>query len=120
MNDYKVVAGMVQFDPKERSLSDGREVRSVLVRAIGSNKQVSVTVWPSHAHVNIKKGDFVVADGAYEEKPGQNQKGESVTYHTLSATYFICFSGDPTAPAATDESPKEPFQNSNDDFNDLF
>jgi len=93
MSEYITIAGIVQFDPRTRQ-AGGKEVRDVLVRAIGSNKNFSVTVWPENGHVDINKGDFLVADGKYSSSTGQNKSGEAVTYHNLSATTVIRLAGD--------------------------
>ena len=45
MSDYITVAGLVQFDPRTRTAGD-KQVRDVVIRAIGSNKNFSITVWP--------------------------------------------------------------------------
>lgn len=105
MADYMTVAGLVQFDPRTREAA-GKTVRDVQIRAIGNNKMISITVWPEQGNIPINKGDFIVADGSYASKPGQNKHGEAVTYHNLSATTLINFSNNtptstPTTPAAT-------------------
>lgn len=106
MSEYVTIAGIVQFDPRVRQAGD-KEVRDVLVRAIGSNKNFSVTVWPEKAGIPINKGDFLVADGKYTSSVGQNKQGEQVTYHNLSATTIIRLAGEAgaaapaAAPAAT-------------------
>jgi hypothetical protein len=85
MADYMTVAGLIQFDPTQRTAA-GKEVKDIVIRAVGNNKQISITVWPEQQHIPLNKGDFIVADGSYSSKPGQNKHGEQVTYHNLSAT----------------------------------
>lgn len=92
MSEYITIAGIVQFDPRTRQAGD-KQVRDVLVRAIGSNKNYSVTIWPENNHISVDKGDFLVADGKYSSSVGQNKAGEAVTYHNLSATTIITLSG---------------------------
>jgi len=104
MSEYVTIAGIVQFDPRVRQVA-GKEVRDVLVRAIGSNKNFSVTVWPEKANIPINKGDFFVADGKYTSSVGQNKQGEQVTYHNLSATTIIRLSGDGGAVASVTDTP---------------
>ena len=99
MSEYVTIAGIVQFDPRTRQ-AGGKEVRDVVIRAIGSNKNFSVTIWPEKAGVPVNKGDFLVCDGKYSQSVGQNKDGEQVTYHNLSATTIVRVAGDtPTAPA---------------------
>ena len=88
MSEYITIAGIVQFDPRTRQAGD-KQVRDVLIRAIGSNKNFSVTVWPEKAGIPINKGDFLVCDGKYSSSSGQNKAGEQVTYHNLSANTII-------------------------------
>ena len=123
--EYRSAAGFIQFDPRSRE-AGGKPVRDILIRAVGDHKQYSVTVWPSHANVDLKKGDFVVVDGEYNARLTQNKTGESVTYHNLSATYLIHFpasGASETVPAkqraSKQAAPAEPADTS-DDFNDLF
>jgi hypothetical protein len=103
MSEYLTIAGIVQFDPRTRQ-AGGKEVRDVLIRAIGSNKNFSVTVWPEKAGIPINKGDFLVCDGKYSSSVGQNKAGEQTTYHNLSANTIIRIAGDEAmaapAPAA--------------------
>lgn len=99
MSEYVTIAGIVQFDPRTRQ-AGGKEVRDVVIRAIGSNKNFSVTIWPEKAGVPVNKGDFLVCDGKYSQSVGQNKDGEQVTYHNLSATTIVRVAGDtPATPA---------------------
>ena len=93
MSEYVTVAGIVQFDPRTRQ-AGGKEVRDVVIRAIGSNKNFSVTIWPEKASIPVNKGDFLVCDGKYSSSVGQNKAGEQVTYHNLSATNVLRFTGE--------------------------
>lgn len=88
MDEYITVAGVVQFDPRDRT-AGGKQVRDVAVRSIANHKMVSITVWPDNAGIPIAKGDFVVADGKFSQSQGQNKKGEQQTYYNLSATTFM-------------------------------
>jgi len=113
MSDYITVAGIVQFDPRTRQAGD-KEVRDVVIRAIGSNKNFSITVWPEKSGILINKGDFLVADGKYSSSVGQNKAGEQVTYHNLSATTIIRLPGEDAAPVAS--APKQAAAVTGDDF----
>lgn len=113
MSEYITIAGIVQFDPRTRQAGD-KEVRDVLIRAIGDNKNYSITIWPEKANIPIKKGDFLVADGKYSSSVGQNKAGEQVTYHNLSATTIFRMGGEgeaapkaaaPVAAASGDDFP---------------
>jgi hypothetical protein len=123
--EYRSAAGFVQFDPRPREAA-GKPVRDILIRAVGDHKQYSVTVWPSHGHIDIKKGDFVVVDGEYNARPAQTKTGEQVTYHNLSATYLIHFpaNGTSEAPPAKQRASKKAApaetEEASDDFDDLF
>jgi hypothetical protein len=93
MSEYITVAGIVQFDPRQRQAGD-KQVRDIVIRAIGSNKNFSITLWPEKANIPIAKGDFIVADGKHSQSAGQNKAGEQVTYHNLSATTIIRIAGE--------------------------
>jgi hypothetical protein len=99
MSEYITIAGIVQFDPRERTAGD-KQVRDVVIRAIGSNKNFSVTLWPEKANIQINKGDFLVCDGKHSQSVGQNKNGEQVTYNNLSANTVIRVAGDTTSAAA--------------------
>ena len=99
MSEYITVAGIVQFNPRQRQAGD-KQVRDIVIRAIGSNKNFSITLWPEKANIPIAKGDFIVADGKHSQSAGQNKAGEQVTYHNLSATTIIRIAGEGAAPVA--------------------
>lgn len=91
-NEFIAVAGIVQFEPRDRQAA-GKDVRDVTIRTIGGNKRVSITVWPDHQHIPIEKGDVIFADGTYQQNQRQNNQGEMVTYHNLSATAIVRIPG---------------------------
>ena len=93
MSEYITVAGLVQFDPRTRQAGD-KTVREVVIRAIGSNQNFSITVWPEKANVVINKGDFLVVDGKHTQSAGQNKEGAQVTYNNMSASTLFRFAGD--------------------------
>ncbi len=99
MDEYITVAGLVQFDPRTRTAGD-KQVRDVVIRAIGSNKNFSITVWPEKADITINKGDFIVVDGKYTQSVKQNKEGAAVTYNNMSASTLLRFAGEGNAPAA--------------------
>jgi len=104
MSEYMTIAGIVQFPPRERQ-AGGKQVRDVLIRAIGDNKNYSITVWPENGNITINKGDFVVADGKYSSSIGQNKEGAQVTYHNLSSNTI--FRIENTTAGSVDSKPVE-------------
>ena len=109
MDEYITVAGIVQFDPRQRQ-AGGKDVRDVAIRSLANHKMISITVWPENAHVPVKKGDFIVADGKFSQSPGQNKNGEQQTYYNLSAITFLNFSNTTSAspPKATADTGAAP------------
>jgi hypothetical protein len=114
MSEYMTVAGIVQFDPRTRQ-AGGKEVRDVLIRALNSTKNFSITVWPENT-VEINKGDFIIADGKYNQTTGQNKEGEQVTYHNLSATNVLRFTGDSGSSASAKPKIAAVPDNTGDEF----
>jgi len=103
MSDYITVAGLVQFDPRTRQAGD-KTVRDVVIRAIGSNQNFSITVWPEKEGIVINKGDFLVVDGKHTQSVGQNKEGAQVTYNNMSAGTLFRFAGD--GGSAAPQAPK--------------
>lgn len=114
MSEYAVVAGMIQFDPKERE-ANGQSVRDITIKALGTQKLVRITVWPEFSGVALKKGDFVSVDGKYEVSMGQGTDGGQREYINVSATQLAVLpaatkaerevSNRPAAKAASDDAP---------------
>ena len=96
---YNTVAGFVEFDPVERtiSLSDGdKTVTDVTIQAIGSGgKNVKVTLWEKST---AQKGDFLAAKGKF-----QVREVNGTEYISLSANHFMIFADD------TIEGERDPF-----------
>jgi len=85
---YRTVMGIIQFDPKE-SEAAGKSVRNIVVRNIGfkdQSQKVYVTVWPSHASVELERGSVVCVEGSYTQGKGKNEDGSPRVFHNLSAT----------------------------------
>ena len=83
---YRTVIGVVQFDPREGK-AGGKDVRNITVRQAGFGPtavRVSATLWPSHEHVDVEKGDVVILDGEYTKNETTNDEGQKRTYHNLS------------------------------------
>lgn len=105
MSNYITVAGIVQFDPRNRKAGD-KDVRDVAIRSIADQKMYNVTLWPEKENVKVAKGDFIVADGKYTSAVGQNKDGEQVTWHNISAnTFHNLASGVTSAPAPIQSAP---------------
>jgi hypothetical protein len=115
MSEYMTIAGIVQFPPRERQ-AGGKQVRDVLIRAIGDNKNYSITVWPENGDITINKGDFLVADGKYSSSVGQNKEGAQVTYHNLSSNTIFRLDGSNTGSAAPTPAAAPAAAASGDDF----
>lgn len=89
---YRTVTGVVQFEPRESETKDGTEIRNITVRQTGFKEnaiRVGATLWPSHSHVEVEKGDFVVLEGSYSQNKGENSDGERITYHNLSVSAIL-------------------------------
>lgn len=87
---YRTVAGVVQFDPQERQ-AGGKDIRSVTLRTTGVKDQsirVSATLWPSHDHVAVQKGDYVIVEGKFTRNKGEKD-GETVYYNNLSVSSIL-------------------------------
>lgn len=85
---YRTIAGVVQFEPREGQ-AGGKDVRNITIRTVGVKEQsirVGATLWPSHGHVTVGEGDFVVLEGKFSQNKSQNQQGDPVTYNNLSVT----------------------------------
>ena len=118
MDEYITVAGLIQFDPRNREAA-GKPVRDIAIKAIGNNKIVNITVWPDHDNIILNKGDFVIADGKFTQRPGQNKQGEQQTYYNLSASTLIRIGPDNTstsAPATKEKQEDTTTSVSTDDF----
>lgn len=83
MSEYAVVAGFVQFDPRKREVN-GKTVTDVTIKAVGSQKLISITIWPEFGDVAIEKGDFLAADGKFSTSLGQGKDGAQREYINLS------------------------------------
>lgn len=76
----------MQFDPKEVDRND-KTARDIVVQQSGFGPfavRVNATVWPSHEHIAINKGDVVTLEGKYNYNKTTNNEGEERVYHNLS------------------------------------
>ena len=85
---YRTVTGVIQFDPKDGD-ANGKPVRNITVQQAGFGPtavRVSATVWPSHSHIELRKGTVVAIEGEYRPNKSQKEDGTPVTYHNLSVS----------------------------------
>jgi hypothetical protein len=107
-NSYATVAGFVQkFGDKpaiEERDANGQTVRQFVVKAIGSQKLIRITLWPEFDSVEVEAGYYVVVDGKFQVTQGSSG-GEfySVSASTVFAT--------PSAQKAEREVVNQPTQN---------
>lgn len=83
--DYRTVTGVVQFDPRPGDIK-GKQIRNIAVQQAGFGPhavRVSATLWPSHKHVKVDKGDVVTLEGTYSQGKGESD-GKEITYHNIS------------------------------------
>ena len=88
---YRTIAGVVQFDPREGS-AGGKDVRNITIRTTGfkdNSLKVGATIWPSHAHVDVQKGDFVILEGKFSRNTQEGKDGSPVTYNNLSVSGIL-------------------------------
>ena len=119
MSEYMTVAGVIQFDPRERT-AGGKDIRDVAIRSIGNNKMINITVWPENDDVPLSKGDFIVADGKFSQSMGQNKNGEQQTYYNLSANLIHNITGgsapEPKSVKKTTKKSEESAASTGDEF----
>jgi hypothetical protein len=87
---YRTFVGIVQFDPVDREAA-GKDVRNVTIRQVGMKDQaqlVSITLWPTHEHIKVAKGDIVIVDGKFAVNKGKDGEGNPKTYFNVSANAF--------------------------------
>lgn len=112
---YGVVIGTVQFDPKREREVNGQIVCDVTIKAAnlpvqpdGQQKLVSITIWPEFAYAwqNIKKGDFVVADGEIRTSAGQDSTGAPRQYINWSPSAIFLGVSEVRAPRQVVQAPQ--------------
>jgi hypothetical protein len=88
---FRTVVGTVEFDPRDGE-AGGKTVRNITVQSGGFKDnavKVGATLWPSHAHVEVKKGDVVVLKGSFTRNEGTNKEGAKVVYNNLSVSGIL-------------------------------
>lgn len=88
MADYASAFGFVQFDPVSRE-ANGQTVIDYTIKTPGTDGQlVRVTVWPELQGAEIKKGDFLAADGKLTissyEKDGERRQSIQISAKQLA------------------------------------
>jgi len=88
---YAVVSGFVQdFGNPDTAVTErdanGKAVREVTVRAVGTQKNVRITIWPEFKDTELAAGDFIVAEGKFTSNLGQAKDGSPREYLNLSAS----------------------------------
>ena len=81
----------MKFDPEEKDAA-GKAVRSFVIRQAGVKEQaldIRATLWPSHDHVALEKGDAVLVEGKFNVNKAKNREGEPTTYFNLSVSNII-------------------------------
>lgn len=89
---YRTVIGVVEFEPNESTTKAGQGIRNILVSQTGFKEsaiKVSATIWDSHSHVEVAKGDAVVLKGKFDRNTGTNKNGERVVYNNLSVSSIL-------------------------------
>jgi hypothetical protein len=85
---FRTIIGTVEFDPRDGE-AGGKKVRNITVAQGGVKEQaikVGATLWPSHSHVAVEKGDVVALRGSFTRNVVTKDDGSKVTYNNLSVT----------------------------------
>lgn len=85
MSDYTDAAGMIQFPPTDKDLN-GKKIREVVINSIKTGAQIRCTIWDGFAHVLLKQGDVIFANGKATQNKGTKADGTEVVYNNLSVT----------------------------------
>lgn len=89
---YRTVIGVVEFEPNESTTKAGQDIRNILVSQTGFKEsaiKVSATIWDSHSHVEVAKGDLVALKGKFDRNTGTNKNGDKVIYNNLSVSSIL-------------------------------
>jgi hypothetical protein len=91
-NTYASAAGFIQFPVEEKEVN-GKDLREFVIRGLGSQKLIKVTLWDEWAATEVKKGDFVAVDGKFESSLGQAKDGSQREYLQITAYSLIVTPG---------------------------
>lgn len=90
---YVGATGFVQFDPKERE-ANGQTVIDYTIKTPGpEGSLIRITVWPELQGTEIKKGDFIAADGKLNISSFTGDDGASRQSVQISATALAVLPG---------------------------
>lgn len=90
-NEYRTIVGLVKYPVRtgEVTVRDEEvQVRNFVVRQTGVKDQaidVAATLWPSHEHVELEQGDFVVMEGKLTPRKGTKKDDEG---NEIPTTFF--------------------------------
>jgi hypothetical protein len=118
---YRTVVGVVEFEPNENTTKAGQDIRSILVSQTGFKEsaiKVSATIWDSHAHVAVEKGDVVVLKGSFERNTGTNKAGDKVVYNNLSVSSILVL-GSMDEGVRDDDEPRSKSKPADDEDDDI-
>lgn len=99
-DEYRVFAGVIQFDPKHGRQVNGQVVSDITIKSVtsgpdGKQALVGITLWPEFAAIAavVKKGDFIFGDGKVKVDAGQAADGSPRTFVSISPTTLGHVSG---------------------------
>lgn len=85
MPEYALAEGFIQFPVEERDIPSGDTVRDITIRTPGTEGVLlRITIWPEYEDVELNQGDFVAADGQFEERVVDTDQGKR-TYRNLNS-----------------------------------
>ena len=91
-DEFRTIHGIVQFDPKDGEAgTEGskKKIRNITVKQAGFGPtavKVSATLWPSHEHVAVEKGDVVTFEGKYQKRETTAEDGSPRVFHNVSVS----------------------------------
>jgi hypothetical protein len=88
---YRTFVGFVAFNPDDGEAA-GKDIRSFRFRTVGVRDQaidVRATLWPSHADVELEKGDAVLVEGKFTVNKAKDKNGDPQTYFNLSVSSIL-------------------------------
>jgi predicted HTH transcriptional regulator len=116
---FRSILGTVEFEPRENEVK-GKKVRNITVAQFGTKQQaikIGATLWPSHAHIEVSKGDIVAMRGAFTQNTQTKEDGSSITYNNLSVTAFkVLGQLDEGVKPETENTPAEDAGDEDDDI----
>ena len=93
MAEYGSAAGFIQFPVNEKEVN-GQDIREFVIRAVGSQKMIKITLWPEWEDVVVDEGDFVAVDGKYEVSLGQGRDGSQREFVQITPYKIVVTKGE--------------------------